>query len=64
MLTIIALGDVQLMLHCMKPIISLKWVSRVRKRRWMTPHEIRAPIAVLRWWRLSMDVLQSLNSVV
>jgi len=61
---IIALGDVQLTLHYTKPIISLKWVRRVRKHRWMTPYENRAPIAGLRWWRLSMDILQSLNSVV
>ena len=65
-LTIIALGDVQLTLHCTKPVISLKWVSRVRERRWMTPHEIHTPIMGLRWrrQRLSMDVLQSLNSIV
>ena len=32
-LTIIALGDVQLTLHCTEPVVSLKRVGRVRKRR-------------------------------
>jgi hypothetical protein len=37
------------------------------ERRRMTPQKVRAPIAgLLRWrmWRLSMDLLQCLNSVV
>jgi hypothetical protein len=37
------------------------------ERRWVTPQKIRTPIAGLLWWRrrrLSVDLLQSLNSVV
>jgi hypothetical protein len=39
----------------------------MRERRQVTPQKIRAPVAgLLRWrkWRLSVDLLQSLNSVV
>ena len=50
-LTIIALGDVQLALHCTEPVVSLKRVGRVRKRRWVTPQELSTPVARLRRWR-------------
>jgi hypothetical protein len=39
----------------------------MRERRWVTPQKVRAPVAGLLWWRswwLSVDLLQSLNSVV
>ena len=42
-LTIIALGDVQLTLHCTEPVVSLKRVGRVRKRRRVTPQELSTP---------------------
>jgi hypothetical protein len=51
----------------MKPVISLEWISRVGERQRVTPQEIHAPIAgLLRWrrWRLSVNLLQRLNSVV
>ena len=41
--------------------------GRVRKRRRVTPQELSTPIAGLRRWRrqrLSVDLLQCLNSVV
>ena len=67
-LPIIALGDVQLSLHCMEPVVCLKWVRRVGERRRVTPQKFRTPIAGLLWWRrrqrLSVDLLQCLNSVV
>ena len=44
-LSIIALGDVQLALHCTEPVVSLKRVGRVRKRRWVTPQELSTPVA-------------------
>jgi hypothetical protein len=37
------------------------------ERRWVTPQKVRAPVVgLLRWrrWRLSVDLLQCLNSVV
>jgi hypothetical protein len=51
----------------MKPVISLEWISRMGERRRVTPQKVRTPVAgLLRWrrWRLSVDLLQSLNSVV
>jgi hypothetical protein len=39
----------------------------MRERRRVTPRKVRAPVAgLLRWrmWRLSVDLLQCLNSVV
>ena len=36
-LPIIALGDVQLALHCTEPVICLKWVRRVREHQRVTP---------------------------
>src|SRR6185369_8494651 len=66
-LTIIALGDVQLTLHCTEPVVSLKRVGRVRERRRVTPQELCTPVARLRRWRrrrLSVSLLKSLNSVV
>jgi hypothetical protein len=51
----------------MKPVVSLEWISRMGERRWVTPQKVRTPIAgLLRWRRrrLSVDQLQSLNSVV
>ena len=38
-LPIIALGDVQLSLHCTELVVCLKWVRRVGERRWVTPSE-------------------------
>ena len=66
-LTIIALGDVQLALHCTEPVISLKRVGRVRERRRVTPQELSTPVAGLRRWRrlrLSVSLLKCLNGVV
>jgi hypothetical protein len=57
----------QLALHLMKPVVSLKWISRMSERRRMTPKKIRAPVAGLLqcWrWRLSVNLLQRLNGVV
>src|SRR6185436_5396391 len=39
-LPIIALGDVQLVLHCTEPVVCLKWVRRVRERWRVTPQEL------------------------
>ena len=66
-LSIIALGDVQLALHCTEPIVSLKRVRRVRKHRRLTPQELGTPVAGLQWWRrrrLSVSLLKCLNGVV
>ena len=66
-LSIIALGDVQMALHCTEPVVSLKRVGRVIERRWVTPQELNMPVAGLwRWrrWRLSVSLLKCLNSVV
>ena len=60
-LPIIALGDVQLTLHCTEPVVRLEWVRRVGKRRRVTPQKLRTPVAGLLWWRrrrrLSVDLL-------
>src|SRR6185437_7681777 len=48
-LPIIALGDVQLALHCTEPVVCLKWVRCVRERRRVTPQELSTPVAGLRW---------------
>src|SRR6185312_7641388 len=50
-LSIIALGNVQLALHCTEPVVSLKRVECVRERRWVTPQELSSPVACLRRWR-------------
>jgi len=66
-LSIIALGDVQLALHCTEPVVSLKRVGRVRERRRVTPQELSTPVAGLRRWRrrrMSVSLLKCLNSVV
>ena len=66
-LTIIALGDVQLALHCTEPVVCLKWVRPVREHRRVTPQELGTSIAGLRRWRrrrLSVSLLKSLNRVV
>src|SRR6185436_11968433 len=63
-LTIIALGDVQLTLHCTEPVVSLKRVGRVRERRRVTPQKLSTPVTRLRRWRrrrLSVSLLKSLN---
>ena len=65
-LTIIALGDVQLTLHCTEPVVGLKRVGRVRERRRVTPQELSTPVARLQRWRrrrLSVSLLKCLNSV-
>jgi hypothetical protein len=51
----------------MKPVVSLEWISRMGERRRVTPQKVRTPVARLRRWRrwwLSVNLLQSLNSVV
>ena len=67
-LSIIALGDVQLALHCTELVVHLEWVKCVGEHRRVTPQKLRTPIAGLLWWRrrrrLSVDLLQYLNSVV
>jgi hypothetical protein len=66
-LPVVALSDIQLALHWTKPVVSLEWISRMRECRRMNPQKIRARVAGLLWWRrwwLSVDLLQSLNSVV
>ena len=67
-LPIVALSDVQLALHCTEPVIRLEWVRHVGEHQWVTPQKLRAPVTRLRWWRrrrrLSVDLLQCLNSVV
>src|SRR6185436_3705880 len=51
MLPIIALGDVQLALHCTEQVVCLKWVRRVRERRRVAPQKLGMPVAGLRRWR-------------
>ena len=67
-LPIIALGVVQLALHCTEPVVRLEWVRRVGERRRVTPQKLRTLVAGLLWWRrrrwLSVDLLQCLNGVV
>ena len=66
-LPIIALGDVQLSLHCTEPVVCLEWVRHVGERQRVTPQKLRTPVAGLRWWRrrrLRVNLLQCLNSVV
>jgi hypothetical protein len=51
----------------MKPVICLEWISRMGEHRRVTRQKVHTPVAgLLRWrrWRLSVDLLQSLNSVV
>ena len=60
-LPIIALGDVQLTLHCTELVVRLEWVRHVGERRRVTPQKLHAPVAGLLWWRrrrrLSVDLL-------
>ena len=68
-LPIIALGDVQLALHCTELVVRLEWVRHVGKCQRVTPQELSMPVAGLRRWRrrrrrLSVSLLKSLNSVV
>jgi hypothetical protein len=66
-LPVVALSNNQLALHRTKPVVRLEWVRGVREGRGMTSQEVRTPITGLRQrWRrwLSMDMLQSLNSIV
>jgi len=67
MLPIIALGDVQLSLHCTEPVVCLEWVRRMGEHRWVTPQKLCTPVAGLRWWRrrrLRVSLLKCLNSIV
>ena len=67
MLPLIALCDVQLVLHYIELVIRLEWVRRVGERRRVTPQELSMPVARLRRWRrrrLSVSLLKSLNRVV
>jgi hypothetical protein len=66
-LPVVALSDIQLALHRMKLVVRLKWISHMGERQRVTPQKVRTPVAgLLRWrrWRLSVDLLQSLNGVV
>jgi hypothetical protein len=51
----------------MKPVVSLEWISRMGEHRRVTLEKVHTSVVgLLRWrrWRLSVDLLQSLNSVV
>jgi len=66
-LPIIALGDVQLSLHCSEPVVYLEWVRRMGEHRRVTPQKLCTPVASLRWWRmrrLRVSLLKCLNSIV
>jgi hypothetical protein len=66
-LPVVALRNNQLALHRTKPVVRLEWVRGMREGRRMTSQKVRTPITGLRrrWRRwLSVDMLQSLNSIV
>jgi hypothetical protein len=66
-LPVVALSDIQLALHRTKLVVYLEWISCMGERRRVTPQKVCTPVAgLLQWrrWRLSVDLLQSLNSVV
>jgi hypothetical protein len=66
-LPVIVLRNNQLALHRTKLVVRLEWVRGVREGQRMTSQEIRTPVTGLRrrWRRwLSVDMLQSLNSIV
>ena len=66
-LPIIALGDVQLSLHCTEPVVYLEWVRCMGEHRRVTPQKLCTPVASLRWWRrrrLRVSLLKCLNSIV
>src|SRR6185437_10909211 len=50
-LPIIALGDVQLSLHCTEPVVYLEWVRRMGEHRRVTPQKLCTPVMGLLWWR-------------
>jgi hypothetical protein len=67
LLTIVALGSVQLMLHGMQPFFNVHGISRVGKDRGMAPHELCPLVSGhlrhldlhwrLRWWWLLLNLL-------
>jgi hypothetical protein len=69
LLTIVALGSVQLTLHGTQPIFRVHGISRLGKDRGMTPHELCLLVSGhlwhldlhwrLRWWRLLLNLLHS-----
>jgi hypothetical protein len=67
LLTVVALGSVQLTLHSTQPIFHVHGISRVGKNRGMAPHEF-CPLVFghlwdldlhwrLRWWWLLLNLL-------
>jgi hypothetical protein len=67
LLTIVALGSVQLTLHGTQPILCVYGISRVGKDRGMAPHEFCPLVSghlrhlnlhwMLRWWWLLLNLL-------
>ena len=50
-LPIIALGDVQLSLHCTEPVVCLEWVRCMGEHQRVTLQKLCMPVAGPRWWR-------------
>jgi hypothetical protein len=69
LLSIVALGSVQLTLHSTQPIFRVHGISRVGKNRGMAPHELCSLVSGhlrhvnfhwrLRWWWLLLRLLHS-----